>query len=27
MAYAIFRNNGIDVGKMDFLGSLDLVDA
>ena len=27
MAYAIFRNNGVDVGKMDFLGSLDLVDA
>ena len=27
MAYAILRNNGIDVGKMDFLGSIDLVDA
>jgi len=27
MAYAILRNNGIDVGKMDFLGSIDLIDA
>jgi uncharacterized protein len=27
MAYAILRNNGIDVGKMNFLGSIDLVDA
>jgi hypothetical protein len=27
MAYAILRNNGIDVGKMDFVGSIDLVDA
>ena len=27
MAYAILRNNDIDVGKMDFLGSIDLIDA
>ena len=27
MAYAILRNNGIDVSKMDFLGSIDLIDA
>jgi hypothetical protein len=27
MAYAILRNNGVDVGKMDFLGSINWVDA
>ena len=27
MAYAILRHNGVDVGKMDFLGSINLVDA
>jgi hypothetical protein len=27
MAYAILRNNGVDVGKMDFLGKLNMVDA
>lgn len=27
MAYAIFRNCGVDVGKMDFLGTINLVDA
>jgi hypothetical protein len=27
MAYAILRHNGIDVGKMDFLGKINLVDA
>ena len=27
MAYAIFRNAGVDVDKMDFLGSIDFVDA
>ena len=27
MAYAILRHNGVDVGKMDFLGSIKLVDA
>ena len=27
MAYAILRHNGIDIGKMDFLGSINLVDA
>jgi hypothetical protein len=27
MAYAILRHSGVDVGKMDFLGSIDLVDA
>jgi hypothetical protein len=27
MAYAILRHNGIDVGKMDFLGSISLVGA
>ncbi|RTL79109.1 MAG: DUF1993 domain-containing protein [Hyphomicrobiales bacterium] len=26
MAYAILRNNGVDVGKMDFLGPINLVD-
>ena len=26
MAYAILRNNGVDVGKMDFLGTLNFVD-
>jgi hypothetical protein len=26
MAYAILRHNGVDVGKMDFLGSINLVD-
>ena len=27
MAYAILRHNGVDVGKMDFLGPFNLVDA
>src|SRR6202051_91271 len=27
MAYAILRHNGVDVGKMDFLGSINLVGA
>ena len=27
MAYAILRHNGVDVGKMDFLGSINLIDA
>jgi hypothetical protein len=27
MAYAILRHNGVDVGKMDFLGSIHFVDA
>jgi uncharacterized protein len=27
MAYAILRHNGVDVGKMDFLGSINLVNA
>jgi hypothetical protein len=27
MAYAILRNNGVDVGKMDFLGPINLVEA
>ena len=27
MAYAILRYNGVDVGKMDFLGPINLVDA
>jgi hypothetical protein len=27
MAYAILRNNGVDVGKMDFLGAVNFVDA
>ena len=27
MAYAILRHNGVDVGKMDYLGSINLVDA
>jgi uncharacterized protein len=27
MAYAILRHNGVDIGKMDFLGSINLVDA
>ena len=27
MAYAILRHNGVDVGKMDFLGPMNLVDA
>jgi hypothetical protein len=26
MAYAILRHNGVDVGKMDFLGPINLVD-
>jgi hypothetical protein len=25
MAYAILRNNGVDVGKMDFLGSINFI--
>jgi uncharacterized protein len=27
MAYAILRHDGVDIGKMDFLGSINLVDA
>ena len=27
MAYAILRHNGVDIGKMDFLGPMNLVDA
>ncbi|MGF6757421.1 DUF1993 domain-containing protein [Paraburkholderia sp. GAS42] len=27
MAYAILRQNGVDVGKMDFLGAIDFIDA
>src|SRR5258708_1388368 len=27
MAYAVLRHNGIDVGKMDFLGPIDWIDA
>ena len=27
MAYAILRHNGVEVGKMDFLGAINLVDA
>jgi hypothetical protein len=27
MAYAILRHNGVDVGKMDFLGPINLIDA
>ncbi|MGF6767909.1 hypothetical protein P3T18_000379 [Paraburkholderia sp. GAS199] len=27
MAYAILRNNGVDVGKMDFLGAIDSIEA
>ena len=27
MAYAVLRHNGADVGKMDFLGPIDWVDA
>jgi len=27
MAYAILRQNGVDVGKMDFLGSMNFVPA
>ena len=27
MAYAILRHNGVDIGKMDFLGFINLVDA
>lgn len=27
MAYAILRHHGVDVGKMDFLGPVNLVDA
>jgi len=27
MAYAILRHNGVDVGKIDFLGPINLVDA
>jgi len=26
MAYAIFRNAGVDVGKMDFLGPINFVE-
>lgn len=27
VAYAILRHNGVDVGKMDFLGPMNFVDA
>jgi uncharacterized protein len=27
MAYAILRHHGVDVGKMDFLGSINWIDA
>ena len=27
IAYAILRHNGVDVGKMDFLGPINLIDA
>ncbi len=27
MVYAILRNSGVDVGKMDFLGAVNFVDA
>ena len=27
MAYAILRHNGVDIGKMDFLGSINWIDA
>jgi hypothetical protein len=27
MAYAILRHDGVDVGKMDFLGPINLIDA
>jgi hypothetical protein len=27
MAYAILRHNGVDIGKMDFLGPIDWIDA
>jgi len=27
MVYAVLRNGGVDVGKMDFLGTLNFVDA
>jgi hypothetical protein len=27
MAYAILRQNGVDVGKMDFLGPINFIDA
>jgi hypothetical protein len=27
MAYAILRHNGLDVGKMDFLGPINFIDA
>jgi hypothetical protein len=27
MAYAFLRNGGVDVGKMDFLGPINLVEA
>ena len=27
MAYAILRHNGVDVGKMDFLGPINLVES
>ena len=27
MAYAVLRHNGVDVGKMDFLGPINWVDA
>jgi hypothetical protein len=27
MAYAILRHNGVDIGKMDFLGPINWIDA
>jgi hypothetical protein len=27
MAYAILRHNGVDVGKMDFLGSVNFIES
>jgi hypothetical protein len=27
MAYAVLRHNGVDIGKMDFLGPINWIDA
>jgi hypothetical protein len=27
MAYALLRHNGVDIGKMDFLGPINWIDA
>jgi hypothetical protein len=27
MAYAVLRHNGVDIGKMDFLGPVNWIDA